>query len=85
MNDDWKNNVSTIAVLVYGVLSPYIAHYLSVDQFTTLVISIVSIVLVVWSAKNPNTLQCFGNGEDECDCDSEMVSNANDDDDDGGA
>ena len=69
--DDWKNNVSTIAVLIYGVLSPYLAQYLSADQFSALCIAIVSIVLVVWSAKNPNTMKIFGNDVFVCDCETE--------------
>lgn len=90
MDDDWKNNVSTVAVLVYGVLSPYLAQYLSADQFSALAIAVVSIVLVVWSARNPNTLKCFGNGcNDECACNGETVMNddyeLNPNDDDGGA
>ena len=71
MTDDWKNNVSTVAVLIYGVLSPYLAQYLSADQFSALCIALVSIVLVLYSAKYPNTFDCFGNGKCDGDCDCE--------------
>ena len=67
MTDDWKNNVSTVAVLLYGVLSPYLAQYLSADQFSALCIALVSIVLVLYSAKHPNTFKVLGNGKcDDC-------------------
>ena len=39
MDNDLKNNLSTVAVLVYGVLSPYLAQYLSADQFSALFIA----------------------------------------------
>lgn len=71
MADDWKNNVSTIAVLLYGVLSPYLAQYLSAEQFSALCIALVSIVLVLYSAKHPNTFKALGNDKCDCDCDCE--------------
>ena len=75
MTDDWKNNVSTIAVLLYGVLSPYLAQYLSADQFSALCIALVSIVLVLYSAKHPNTFDCFGNGKcDDCNCEETVMN-----------
>ena len=90
MTDDWKNNVSTVAVLIYGILSPYLAQYLSQDQFSALFIAVISIVLVLYSAKHPNTFESLGNGKDgDCGCNGETV--LNDDyeldptDDDGGA
>ena len=68
MTDDWKNNVSTIAVLLYGVLSPYLAQYLSADEFSALCIALVSIVLVLYSAKHPNTFKALGNGKCDDNC-----------------
>lgn len=76
MIDDWKNNVSTVAVLVYGVLSPFIAQYLSAEEFSALCIALVSIVLVLYSAKHPNTLKALGNGkcDGNCDCEETVMS-----------
>lgn len=76
MIDDWKNNVSTVAVLVYGVLSPYLAQYLSADQFSALCIALVSIVLVLYSAKHPNTFKALGNGkyDGNCDCEETVMN-----------
>ena len=75
MADEWQNNVSTIAVLIYGVLSPYLAQYLSADQFSALCIAIVSIILVLWSAKHPNTFERLGNGKSDCVCNEETILN----------
>ena len=69
MIDAWKNNVSTVAVLVYGVLSPFLAQYLSAEQFSALCIALVSIVLVVYSEKHPHT---FGNGN--CNCEETVMN-----------
>lgn len=75
MIDDWKNNVSTVAVLVYGVLSPYLAQYLSAEEFSALCIALVSIVLVLYSAKHPNTFKALGNGKcDDCDCEETVMN-----------
>ena len=75
MTDDWKNNVSTIAVLLYGVLSPYLAQYLSADEFSALCIALVSIVLVLYSAKHPNTFSALGNGKcDDCICEETVMN-----------
>lgn len=79
MIDDWKNNVSTVAVLVYGVLSPYLAQYLSAEQFSALCIALVSIVLVLYSAKHPNTFKALGNGKcngkcDDCNCEETVMN-----------
>ena len=73
MTDDWKNNVSTVAVLVYGVLSPYLAQYLSAEEFSAFCIALVSIVLVWYSEKHPNTLKAFGNGKCDGNCNCEKT------------
>jgi len=67
MENDLKNNISTVLVLVYGIISPYIAQYLSQEQFSALGLAIISIALVIFSARNPNTMKIFGN-DDTCDC-----------------
>lgn len=75
MIDDWKNNVSTVAVLVYGVISPYLAQYLSAEQFSALCIALVSIVLVLYSEKHPHTFKALGNGKcDDCDCEETVMN-----------
>ena len=56
-----QNNLSTIAVLIYGALSPFLAQYLSSEQFSASFIAIVSVVLIIYSAKHPNTFKVLGN------------------------
>lgn len=56
-----QNNLSTIAVLLYGAFSPFLAQYLSSEQFSASFIAIVSIVLILYSAKHPNTFKFLGN------------------------
>lgn len=76
MIDDWKNNVSTVAVLVYGVISPYLAQYLSAEEFSALCIALVSIVLVLYSEKHPHTFKALGNGkcDGNCDCEETVMN-----------
>ena len=76
MTDDWKNNVSTVAVLLYGVLSPFLAQYLSAEQFSGLCIALVSIVLLVYSEKHPTTFSALGNGkcDGNCDCEETVMN-----------
>lgn len=67
MDDDLINNLSTIAVILYGVFSPFLAQYLSSEQFSALFIAVFGVVLIVVSAFNPNTMKVFGNGK-SCNC-----------------
>lgn len=75
MDDELKNNLSTFAVLLYGILAPYLAQYLSQEQFSALFLAVISIVLVVYSARHPNTMELFGNAKESCKCDEEIVLN----------
>lgn len=55
--DNIQGNVSTIAVAIYALLAPYIAQYVSEDVF----LAIVGLILVIWSAYNPNSFAILGN------------------------
>ena len=69
MNDDLKNNLSTIVVIVTGALSPFLAQYLTHEQFSALVIAIIDVIFILFSAKYPNKFRCFGNADCmDCDC-----------------
>ena len=74
-DDDLKNNLSTIAVIVYGILSPYIAQYLTHEQFSALFIAVVSTILVLYSAKHPNTFKWLGNNTCDCGYNEEIILN----------
>lgn len=55
--DNIQGNVSTIAVALYAVLAPYISQYVSQEVF----IALCGLILVLWSAYNPNSFKIFGN------------------------
>ena len=52
-----QGNISTIVAMLWTILSPYIAQYITQDAF----ISICGLIIIVWSACNPNTFEAFGN------------------------
>ena len=56
-----KGNISTIVAMLWTILCPYISQYVTQDAF----ISICGIIIIVWSACNPNTFEVFGNAIDE--------------------
>lgn len=62
-----ENNVSTIASWIWAVIvSPILVSYgISIDQGlgTGIISGIILLGLLVWSAKNPNTIVAFGNGD----------------------
>jgi hypothetical protein len=55
--DNIQGNVSTIAVFIYTILAPYIAQYISQEVF----LALFGLILVLWSAYNPNTFKFLGN------------------------
>ena len=55
-----KGNISTIVAMLWTILCPYISQYVTQDAF----ISICGIIIIVWSACNPNTFEVFGNAID---------------------
>ena len=63
MNDELKNNLSTIIVILTGALSPFVAQYLTHEQFSALVIAMVNVIFILYSAKYPNTMKIFGNNK----------------------
>ena len=73
MNDELKDNISTIATWVYVILAPYIAQHITSDQFATLVVAIVGLCIAVYSSANPNKLKCLGNGDCDSQCDCEEI------------
>lgn len=75
MNDEIKNNLSTIAVWIYVIVAPYISQYITQDQFATLVVAIVGLCIAIYSSANPNTMKSLGNDKDVCTCNEETVMN----------
>ena len=58
------NNISTIAtfaaIIITGIVG-YFGYTVDPAQLATVLMSIITLVIAVWSSKNPNTLKCFGN------------------------
>ncbi len=52
-----KGNISTIVSMLWIILCPYISQYVTQEAF----ISICGLIIIVWSACNPNTFEIFGN------------------------
>ena len=59
-----EGNLSTILVWIYVIIAPYIATYMSQDQFVTIMTAIVGLIITIWSAYNPNSFKFLGNAEE---------------------
>lgn len=68
MDDELKNELSTIAVFCYAILSPYIAQYLTSEQFSALVVAITGVLLVLYSERHPRDV-----GNKDCNCGNEEI------------
>lgn len=55
--DNVQGNVSTIAVMIWTVICPFVSQYVSQEQF----LAIFGLLIVLWSAYNPNTFKILGN------------------------
>lgn len=58
------NNISTIATFAAICLTTIMAYFgYTVDQVqaTTVIMGVITLIIAIWSSKNPNTLKCFGN------------------------
>ena len=58
------NNISTIATFLAICLTGILAYFgYTVDQaqLATVLMSIITLIIAIWSSKNPNTLACLGN------------------------
>lgn len=68
MDDELKNELSSIAVFCYAVLSPYIAQYLTSEQFSALVVAITGVLLVLYSERHPRDT-----ANNDCNCGNEEI------------
>ena len=58
------NNISTIATFIAICLTAILAYFgYTVDQaqLATVIMSVITLIIAIWSSKNPNTLAVFGN------------------------
>lgn len=64
------NNISTIATFIAIAITALLAYFgYTVDQaqLATVIMSIITLVIAVWSSKNPNTISALGNGPEPID------------------
>lgn len=58
------NNISTIAtfiaICITGILA-YFGYTVDQAQLATVLMSVITLIIAIWSSKNPNTLEVFGN------------------------
>ena len=62
------NNISTIATFIAIAITALLAYFgYTVDQaqLATVIMSIITLIIAIWSSKNPNTIQALGNGPDD--------------------
>ena len=62
------NNLSTIATFIAICITTILAYFgYSVDQaqLATVIMSIITLIIAVWSSRNPNTIAALGNAPQE--------------------
>ena len=71
------NNISTIAtfiaICITGILA-YFGYTVNQAELATVLMSVITLLIAIWSSKNPNTLEVFGNKPEQIDS-SEPVLN----------
>ncbi len=70
---NFMGNVSTIAVWIWVIVSPYIASYITQDQFTSLFVAVIGIIIAVYSSYHPNNFEFLNNGKNSCNCADDSV------------
>jgi hypothetical protein len=71
------NNISTIATfaaIIITTLLAYAGYTVDQAQLTTVLMGVITLIIAVWSSKNPNTLAWLGNAPETIDS-SEPVLN----------
>ena len=61
------NNISTIATFIAIILSAvlsYFGYYMNQTEAVPVITGLITLIIAVWSSKNPNTLKCLGNQPD---------------------
>lgn len=67
------NNISTIATFAAIILTVILTQFgYTVDQTqaTSAIMGVITLIIAIWSSRNPNTLGILGNDKNsECTCD----------------
>jgi len=60
------NNISTIAtflaICITGILA-YFGYTVDQAQLATVLMSVITLIIAIWSSRNPNTLKVLGNAK----------------------
>lgn len=56
-----KGNITTILAWVWVILAPYLTQYMTQDQFTTISIALIGIIINIINSYYPNTFQFLNN------------------------
>ena len=63
-----KENLTTIAVFIYMLISPILSDYgVSIDQsgFTSIIVGVIGLLIAIISAKYPHTINILKKDDDE--------------------
>ena len=80
------NNISTIATFIAICLTTILAYFgYTVDQAqaTTVIMGIITLIIAIWSSKNPNTLAILGNAPEPIDSEEPVLNDEYECDEDG--
>lgn len=72
------NNVSTLATTIWvSIIAPILVVCgVSIDQTlgVAIITGILTVIFMIWNAKNPNEIEAFGNAPVECEYDTAGVN-----------
>ena len=68
--DPTINNISTIAtflaICITGILA-YFGYTVDQAQLATVLMSVITLIIAIWSSRNPNTIAALGNAPQQID------------------
>ena len=62
------NNISTIATFIAICLTAILSYFgynVEQAQIVPVVMGVITLIIAIWSSKNPNTIAALGNGGDD--------------------
>jgi len=71
------NNISTIATFLAICITAALAYFgYTVDQpqLATVIASVITLIIAIWSSKNPNTLAVLGNAKPQVKPDEQVLN-----------
>ena len=62
------NNISTIATFIAICLTAILSYFgynVEQAQIVPVVMGVITLIIAIWSSRNPNTIAALGNGDDD--------------------